>query len=94
MDKAAQAIQQFFTDLWHQFNSEWLPALTSFFLLLWQGLQDNIVLTLALSGVILLLGCLTVRKGTKEGWNVGRIFWTIVLFLLGLVGILVVVHSV
>jgi hypothetical protein len=94
MDKTRQAIQQFFTDLWQRFNADWLPALTSYFLLILQWLQDNAVATLLLSAAILLLGCLTVRKGIREGWSFARLFWTIVLFLLGFAGILVVVHSI
>jgi hypothetical protein len=94
MDKTRQAAQQFFIDFWHRLNAEWLPALTSFLLFLGQRLQNNPVVTLGLSGLILLLGCLIVRKATEEGWNGGRIFWTIVLFVLGLAGMGVVIHSI
>ncbi len=94
MDKTRQAAQQFFIDFWHRLNAEWLPALTSLLLFLWQRLQDNPPVTLGLSSVILILGCWIVRKATEEGWNCGRIFWTIVLFVLGLAGMGVVIHSI
>ncbi len=89
MDKTPQA-----ADLWHRFSAEWLPALTSFLLYLWQWLLANLIVTAVLSGLLLLGGCMIVRKATEEGWNTGRIFCTIVLFLLGLAGVLVVVHSI
>ena len=94
MDKTRQAAQQFLSDLWQRLNAEWLPALTSFLLLLWQWLLANLIITAILSGVLLLSGCLIVRKATGEGWNAGRVVGALVLFLLGLAGVAVVVHSI
>jgi hypothetical protein len=93
MEETRQATQRFFTDLWHRFNAEWFPALTNFLPFLWQWLQDNRVATLVLSGVILILGCLIVRKAAEHGWNGVRIFWAIAYFSLGLAGMVVVVRS-
>jgi hypothetical protein len=87
MDKTHQAAQQFLSDLWQRLNAEWLPALTSWLL-------ANLIITAILSGVLLLSGCLIVRKATGEGWNAGRVVGALVLFLLGLAGVAVVVHSI
>jgi hypothetical protein len=94
MDKTRQGAPQFFSELWHRLNAEWLPAFTNFVLLLWQWLLDNLIITAILSGLFLLGGCWIVRKATGEGWNAGRIVGALVLFLLGLAGVAVVVHSI
>jgi hypothetical protein len=94
MDKTRQADQQFLSELWHRFNAEWLPALTNLLLLLWEWLLANLIITAILSGLLLLGGCLIVRKATGEGWNARLIVGALVLFLLGLAGVAVVVHSI
>lgn len=66
MDKTRQADQQFLSELWHRFNAEWLPALTNLLLLLWEWLLANLIITAILSGLLLLGGCLIVRKATGK----------------------------
>jgi hypothetical protein len=94
MNKTLQAFQQFFTDLWHRFSSEWLPVIEAKLLLFWQWLVANPIGALALSAFLLLWGCLVIRKSTHEGWTFGRVLLMILLFGLGFAAMAIVVHLV
>jgi hypothetical protein len=93
MSQAFQAFQQFFANLWHRLSSEWLPGIAANLLLFWQWLSANPIITLSLSAVLLLWACLVIRKATHEGWNFARALFVCFLFVLGIAGILVVVHA-
>lgn len=92
MSNALQACQEFFTELWHRFTSEWLPVIEAKLLLFWQWLLANPIGALALSAVLLLWGCLVIRKSTHEGWTVARVLLMIVLFGCGFTAMAIVVH--
>jgi hypothetical protein len=92
MSQAFQAFQQFFADVWHQLDTEWLPGIVDNLTLFWQWLAANPLVALVLSAVLLLWACLVIRKSTHEGWNLGRSFLTFLLFGLGFAGIAVVLH--
>jgi hypothetical protein len=92
MSQALQACQQFFSDLWHRFNSEWLPVIEAQLLLIWQWLLANPIGALALSVVLLLWACLVIRKSTHEGWTLGRVLLLIILFGCGIAAMAIVVH--
>jgi hypothetical protein len=92
MNESLQALQRFFADLSHRFDSEWLPAIEANLVLFWQWLSANPILTLVLSVVLLLWACLVVRKSTHDGWTFLRVILTIFLFLLGFAGMFIVVH--
>lgn len=92
MSQVFQAFQQFFADVRYRLGTEWLPGIVDNLILFWQWLAANPLVTLILCAVLLLWACLVVRKGTYEGWNIGRGFLTFLLFGLGFAGILVVLH--
>jgi hypothetical protein len=92
MNESLQALQRFFADLWHRFDSGWLPVIEADLVLFWQWLSANPILTLVLSVVLLLWACLVVRKSTHDGWTFLRVILTIFLFLLGFAGMFIVVH--
>jgi hypothetical protein len=92
MNKAFQAIQQFCADLWHQFNSEWLPLIEAKLILFWAWLVANPVATLGFSAVLLFWAALVIRKSTHDGWNFARVLLLLLLLALGLVGMAIVFH--
>lgn len=92
MNESLQAFQQFFADLWHRFNSEWLPVIEANLILFWQWLSVNPIPTLGLSVVLLLWACLVIRKSTHDGWTFVRVILTILLILFGFAGMFIVMH--
>jgi hypothetical protein len=92
MNQALQAIQQFFADLWHQFDSGWLPVIEAKVLLFWEWLLANPVATLGISAVLLFWACLVIRKSTHHGWSFVRVLLLLLLLALGLVGMAIVFH--
>lgn len=92
MSNAIQAFQQFFTDLWHRFASEWLPLIEAKLLLFWQWLLANPPAALGLAAVLLLWACLIIRKSTHEGWSFVRVVLVALLLVLGFGTMLIVVH--
>ena len=92
MNKALQAFEQFFTDLWHSFSSGWLPVIEAKLLFVWQWLLANPIGALGLSAVLLLWGCLVIRKATHEGWTFARVLLMVLLFVFGLAAMAIVVH--
>jgi hypothetical protein len=92
MNESLQALQRFFADLWHRFDSGWLPVIEADLVLFWQWLSANPILTLLLSVVLLLSACLVIRKSTHDGWTFLRVILAIFLFLLGFTGMFIVVH--
>jgi hypothetical protein len=83
MSKAFQTIQQFLAELWHRFNSEWLPVIEANLILFWQWLLANPIITLGVSAVLFLWACLVIRKSTHDGWTFTRVLLIIFLFVLG-----------
>jgi hypothetical protein len=83
MSNAWQTFQQFFGDLWHRFNSEWLPAIETNLTLFWRWLLANPIITLGISALLLLWACLVIRKSTLDGWSFGRVLLVFVLFGFG-----------
>jgi hypothetical protein len=92
MNKALQAIQQFFAHLWQQFNSEWLPVIEAKLILFWEWLLANPVATLGFSAVLLFWASLVIRKSTHDGWNFARVLLLLLLLALGIVGMGIVFH--
>jgi hypothetical protein len=92
MNESLQAFQQFFADLWHRFNSEWLPVIEANLVLFWQWLLANPIITLGVSTVLLLWACLVIRKSTHDGWTFARVLLIIFLFVLGFAAMLIVLH--
>ena len=92
MNESLQAFQQFFADLWHLFNSEWLPVIEANLVLFWQWLLANPIITLGVSAVLLLWACLVIRKSTHDGWTFARVLLIIFLFVLGFAAMLIVLH--
>lgn len=88
----SKSFQEFFTDLWHQIASEWLPAMEDKLLLFWQWLLANPVGALGISAVLLLLACLVIRKSTHDGWSFVRVLLAALLLALGLAAMVIVVH--
>ena len=94
MSKALQALQQFFADLWHRFNSEWLPVFEANLVLFWQWLLANPMITLGFSAVVLLWACLVIRKSTHDGWTFARVLLMLFLFVFGFAAMAIVLHVV
>jgi hypothetical protein len=92
MNQALQAIQQFFADLWHQFNSGWLPVIEAKLLLFWEWLLANPVATLGISAVLLFWACLVIRKSTHDGWSFVRVLLLLLLLAFGIAGMAIVFH--
>jgi hypothetical protein len=92
MSNALQAFQQFFTDLWHLFASEWLPVIEAKLLLFWQWLLANPVGALGISAVLLLWACLVIRKSTHDGWSFVRVLLVALLLVLGFAALAIVVQ--
>jgi hypothetical protein len=92
MNESLQAFQQFFADLWHRFNSEWLPVIEANLVLFLQWLLANPIITLGVSAVLLLWACLVIRKSTHDGWTFARVLLIIFLFVLGFAAMLIVLH--
>jgi hypothetical protein len=92
MNQALQAIQQFFADLWHQFNSGWLPVIEAKLLLFWEWLLANPVATLGISAVLLFWACLVIRKSTHHGWSFVRVLLLLLLLAFGIAGMAIVFH--
>jgi hypothetical protein len=92
MNESIQAFQQFFADLWHRFNSEWLPVIEANLVLFLQWLLANPIITLGVSAVLLLWACLVIRKSTHDGWTFARVLLIIFLFVLGFAAMLIVLH--
>ena len=93
MIKALQTVQQFFADLWHRFDSAWLPVIEAKLILFWEGLLANPLVTLGISAFLLLWACLVIRKSTHDGWNFARIVLLLLLFVCGIVAMAIVFHS-
>src|ERR1700730_18804985 len=92
MNKALQAIEQFFADLWHRFDSAWLPVIEAKLLLFWEWLLANPLATLGFSAFLLLWACLVIRKSTHDGWNFARVVLLLLLLGFGIVGMAIVFH--
>jgi hypothetical protein len=92
MNKGLQAIQQFFADLWHQFNSDWLPVIEAKLILFWEWVLANPVATLGFSAVLLFWACLVIRKSTHDGWNFARVLLMLLLLAFGIAGMAIVFH--
>ena len=92
MNESLQALQRFFADLWHRFDSEWLPAIEANLVLFCQWLFANPIATLGISVVLLLWACLVIRKSTQYDWTFARVLLTVFLFVLGFAGTLIVLH--
>ena len=92
MNKAIQTIEQFFADLWHRFDSAWLPVIEAKLLLFWEWLLANPLATLGFSAFLLLWACLVIRKSTHDGWNFVRVLLLLLLLAFGIAGMAVVFH--
>ena len=93
MDKALQAIQQFFADLWHRFDSAWLPVIEAKLILFWEWLLANPLATLGISAFLLLWACLVIRKSTHDGWNFARVLLLFLLSVCSAVAMAIVFHA-
>ena len=81
-------------EFWQNLSQQWWPILENQFAVLSRTLMTNLPLTICSSFGALICSCLFLRSLTVGGWGWTRAFLMILLLLVGMVGVIFVVHQI